>query len=441
MSPYPHPVFISRSNLTAILRDYDAFVQRLEKLNILEAYTLKPLLDGKAVAKALSATPGPWMKDALDVIMAWQLRNPDGKSAEEAIEEVRNSGLHGELTTDLISHFLRLTIRPFFLQNQHPAVTAQGRKVTTTVLPKKIELEKSDEEAKPWKSRESYAIDLLQWVVQNLDEESIERQWPLLVPPILSITDDIDTVFKAKGCAMLEILLKSTPPALLARTGLGQVFEEAIMPCLGYLPTLTPEKESIDLLMRAYPALIALSRTASPESPPAGSRKTAKDLGSERIAFLDTVLRKGIFGAYGHCSENVKITEALMKNFCLVNTELGIESVKHLKHTLPMLSEVLSQPFGSAYPPLLIAALQALQNVIVNGWPRIATNKGELLNGLTLCWLQSDDVQGHEKLRIRQESKTVIHMLRTVDRGEGLIEEDFRMLMNADSRLEGLFDT
>ncbi|KAF2771388.1 poly A polymerase C-terminal region-like protein [Teratosphaeria nubilosa] len=74
---------------SATERNYTSFVVHLRQLDILEAYSLKPLLDGKTLAKALSTPPGPWMKEALDVAMAWQLRHPNSTSTEEAIEEVR----------------------------------------------------------------------------------------------------------------------------------------------------------------------------------------------------------------------------------------------------------------------------------------------------------------------------------------------------------------
>lgn len=57
--------------------------------DLLDACDIKPLLDGKALSAALSTPPGPWMKDALDVVVAWQLRNPEVTDASAAIEAVR----------------------------------------------------------------------------------------------------------------------------------------------------------------------------------------------------------------------------------------------------------------------------------------------------------------------------------------------------------------
>ncbi|KAL1587396.1 hypothetical protein WHR41_03917 [Cladosporium halotolerans] len=84
-----------QDDVDATQRKYSTFVTHLRDLDILEAYSLKPLLDGKTLAKALSTPPGPWMKDALDVVMAWQLRHPDVKDPTEAIEEVKKHGQTG----------------------------------------------------------------------------------------------------------------------------------------------------------------------------------------------------------------------------------------------------------------------------------------------------------------------------------------------------------
>lgn len=421
----------------AHLSDFASFLIHVRDLGLMDAYTLKPLLDGKRLAKELSTKPGPWMKDALEVVMAWQLRNPDTATIEGAIEEMKNAKMHGELTASLITHFLRLTIRPLFSKNQHSAVTAQGRKVTTNVLPKNLSMDQRDEVTKPWKKDES-ALDLLRWILNSIDEKAVEQHWPLLLPPLLSITDDTDTRFKTQGCHLISLLLQHTPPSLLTRTGLSEVFEGALLPCLGYLPTLTPANESIALLSEAYPALISLSQTMQD---PGRRDSTNEDQTPRRIKLLDTVVRKGVLSAYVNCSENVDIVEVLLRNLGLLVNELGVESTKHIKHVLPMLSTVLSNPFGHAHPSSLLAATNALQSVILNGWPRMAVNKGEVLRGITLCWLHIHGEQSGELEAVRKELRKTVLMLKDAVGPDHGLQIDFRALSDADPRLADLFET
>lgn len=58
-------------------------------MDLLEAYQLKPLVDGKKLAKEFETEDGPWVGKALKVIIAWQLRTPDNLSPEAAISENR----------------------------------------------------------------------------------------------------------------------------------------------------------------------------------------------------------------------------------------------------------------------------------------------------------------------------------------------------------------
>lgn len=122
---------------------------------------------------------------------------------------------------------------------------------------------------------------------------------------------------------MLTLLLNITSSALLARTGLGEVFQDAVMPCLLYLPSLTPEDQSIELLTQAYPALITLGRVRYPSK--------EADFQS-KMKFLDQVFRKGVLGGYAHCSEkNVHVSRCLVDQMAIFIHEMGIWSVKHLK--------------------------------------------------------------------------------------------------------------
>lgn len=69
---------------------FAAFLSRFKGLNLLDAYLLKPIVGGKQIRRSLSAKDGPWLKCALDMVMAWQLRHPDETDPQCAINEVVN---------------------------------------------------------------------------------------------------------------------------------------------------------------------------------------------------------------------------------------------------------------------------------------------------------------------------------------------------------------
>lgn len=133
--------------------------------------------------------------------------------------------------------------------------------------------------------------------------------------------DDASTTYKIRGCAILTIFLKKVRPKLLGRTGLGEVFQEALTPCLLYLPELTPEPESLRLLTVVYPTILSLVRTRFAD---------AKDQRSKQKA-LDHIFRFGILKGYAQAGENVRIAEFLMRSMTNMVNEMGVASSRHLK--------------------------------------------------------------------------------------------------------------
>jgi hypothetical protein len=419
-------------------------------LGILDAYAFKPLMDGKALAKALKTPPGPWMKEALDVVMAYQLKYPDKANVEDAIAEVQASRQQsgnangsvngGELSSSLVRHFLTLTIRPLFAKARPTTVTDAGRKNTATVLPKKMAMQSMDESInKPWKNeREPYALDLLRWCVNALDESIVEEVWPQILPPILTLVDDWEAKYKTIGVKYVHELLKVTPPALLTKTGLGEVFEDALMPCLTFLPDITPEQESIPLLDAVYPTLLILAAVRYPQFPPAVSKYSSSDLARRRVKFLDTIIRKGVIYGYTYCSNYPRVTSALFKHLIPILNALGIESVKHLQYLLPILTETLSHPLAEAQVETLVSATRALQAVVLNGWPRMVEYRGEVLKGLTFAWVNVHALEDAEVETLRKEMKEAVKMLRYAVAEKVDFDVDCKKLTEADLQVEGL---
>lgn len=75
--------------IDAVQQDWHRFVDHLKRLDLLDAPSIKPLVDGRLLSKELGIKPGKWMAPALDICMAWQLRNPQETDPAAGIEEVR----------------------------------------------------------------------------------------------------------------------------------------------------------------------------------------------------------------------------------------------------------------------------------------------------------------------------------------------------------------
>ena len=392
--------------------------------------------------------------------MAWQLRNPEITDPTDAIEEVRTFDVisstptstkqdtnghvakkqkKGELTSALVSHFLRETLKPLFsLQAPNPELTAAGRKRIVKEATQDHDLD-FDDVKKPWKAAtNSWALELLSWCCRSVDAKLLEREWGFIIPPLLAVLDDTDTAIRAKGCNMLKSLLRDCPPALLKRTGLGPIFEESLYTSVSYLPSLTPEADSVVILDAALPALLELATVSHP-------RPSQDEHDPAMQKTLDAILRKGILQPYSHAGEHVRIAEVLLLHLPTILSALGIDSVKHLNTLIPMLSAVLSHPLSLGYPPLLLQAAIALQSVIANAWPRIDQWRGEIVKGLSVCWIRLEeeggDIDSKALDSICSELKTAATMLASVLGASDATSwgEDVAKLADVDARLKDLF--
>lgn len=143
----------------------------------------------------------------------------------------------------------------------------------------------------------------------------------MFLPVLLALVEDHETRVREKGLATLATFLSKCTLKTLRVTGIGHLFEEAVFPTLLFLPNLTPEQDSADLLRLAYPALLQLAEAdPDPQS-------------HQRRRLLDRLIRDGIMAGYLHASQYATIVQVLMRNMATTVSCLGIFSVKHLQVT------------------------------------------------------------------------------------------------------------
>lgn len=159
-----------------------------------------------------------------------------------------------------------------------------------------------------------------------MQESLISKHWPLFIPVLLSLLDDGATRVRSRGLWLLKIFLEKLPSEILCDTGLASVFEDAVFPTLHFLPTITPQMESIDLLRGTYGALRTLAGKVNARVRP-GTVKS----NTPRARLLDKIIREGIFSTYSHVGEYPGIMEILLQEAGGLVQEMGIYAVRHLK--------------------------------------------------------------------------------------------------------------
>lgn len=141
---------------------------------------------------------------------------------------------------------------------------------------------------------------------------------------MLTLLDDPTTSVRVKGLEILQELLSKTPDQLLNQTGLGEVFEHAVLPTLLFLPGLTPVKESLQLLPQAYAALFSIADVRFP----------VREDEIKKTEIYDRVMRLGVLQGFLHSKHNALIIEVLLQQMGLLVSRMGIYSVKYLKVSL-----------------------------------------------------------------------------------------------------------
>ena len=72
-----------------MFESYTSWLSQIESLQLLEVCSLKPLANGTDLQNALGANPGKWTKIATDMVIEWQLLNPEESDPEKAVAEVQ----------------------------------------------------------------------------------------------------------------------------------------------------------------------------------------------------------------------------------------------------------------------------------------------------------------------------------------------------------------
>ncbi|KAM3511166.1 hypothetical protein MY11210_005217 [Beauveria gryllotalpidicola] len=278
----------------------------------------------------------------------------------------------------IIGSVLQSHLRPLFSKSSS-SVTAEGRPALFRAPPPEVG---SHAQKAAWKEAGPHIVTtLFDWAVQASEPTTIKKHWPLYVPVLVTLAEDDDVAVRQRGVEILDVFLTKCPAEVLRTSGIDAVFRESVMPSLLFLPTLTPEADSVALLRAAYRALRTLALAA--DDPADGKRR----------ALLDRLLREGVLAGYFHASQHIRVVEVLMWAAAQIVEALQIYAVKHLQSLLDLFAPVLTDAFALAYPAAVVAAAQALNTTILNCWPRIVgtPHAEQILSVVSRCWINIHD--------------------------------------------------
>lgn len=158
----------------------------------------------------------------------------------------------------------------------------------------------------------------------------------------MTLLDSAETELKTRALRIFGAFWARCPPGLMDRVGLTSVFADAVFSAVLYLPSLTPEDESLLLLDAAYPALAQLAglSQAPPPSPlhdqPADQKEaervvTTPDLTAQQRKLLDKIVREGVMTGHFHARDYPRLTTLFCEELHILVSGMGILATKYLK--------------------------------------------------------------------------------------------------------------
>ncbi|KAI0486519.1 hypothetical protein F4859DRAFT_528235 [Xylaria cf. heliscus] len=346
------------------------------------------------------------------------------------------------ITEDVLTDFLR----PLFAKSRPATVTVSGR---PAAFPEPAPRYGQGDgfgsgedvvDAKPWKYKQRYAVTVFGWAVEITDTDLLQQHWPLYTPILLTLLDEPQpTSLKLHSLSIFRSFWNRCPEGLLSRTGLADVFEQAVFPTVLSLPSLTPEAESRALLGAAYPALFDMAGLQD-----SGDLEN-KGFSEAQRKLLDKIVREGIMTGYHHAKGHVQLVDLFCQTLGRLVDGMGIISVKYLKDMIPMISEILVDPFGTQYPPTLLSAIRLLQAVLRTCWPRVPYYCNEIIKISMLSWLNIEEEDSFPtkeptKAELKQQLIKTVEALCAIMAAAKLDMSDrVRPLITKDPQLRSLF--
>jgi hypothetical protein len=156
----------------------------------------------------------------------------------------------------------------------------------------------------------------------------------MFTPILLTLLDESQTDVKLRSLRIFNAFWLRCPAGLMEKVALDEVFADAVFPSSLYLPSLTLEDESIQLLNATYPALFQIAGLAFPEHL-IGNPTMRPTFSEKQKSLLDKIMLQGLVAGYNHASTHVRIVELICSRMESLINGMGIFGVRYLKVRRP----------------------------------------------------------------------------------------------------------
>ncbi|KZT12651.1 uncharacterized protein LAESUDRAFT_640616 [Laetiporus sulphureus 93-53] len=278
--------------------------------------------------------------------------------------------------TPLLEQVLTQHVKAVFQANPHPMLNVSTGRTRTRLMGGPLAT-LDHYGGQLWKARPG-AVNLVSWCVRHCDSVAYEKLWHLIIPPMMTILDDYEAMYKLQGIHIVAEMLVHVPADLLRRTGVDGLLFSSLKKCLTYLHN----SETPELIHQTVPTAISLIQlTTAPHS-------------AKRFEQLCEVLGDGIVGSvWIYATRESDAIEASVDVLPEAVQALDIGAARYLKAIIPQLVYTLvPMPENRASKQFQLSSLRAMCSVIRVCAPRMHKWKRIILEGTLKCWVSLVDI-------------------------------------------------
>ncbi|CAG8507883.1 1622_t:CDS:2 [Paraglomus brasilianum] len=337
------------------------------------------------------------------------------------------------LVETFVLNIMNKYIKPAFMRYSSEMNVGNGKSKTsirTTTRPsiaRKYELPAEDTS---WRVDIEPAARVIEWMVCRMRPPAINNMIQFLIPPTLTLLDNFDVTLKTRGITILDQILRKVNPTIIQRTGLGNVFYEAISACLMY----QSEVSHAQFLRPSYSAMLNLVSVAESRGSEAWFSKHEK------------ILRSHVLRGLVMAGDIIVIRRVLLEQIPVLVEYLDIVAVKYLKELVDAQCKTLEIPLdipgNDEIVEMHLSAAEGLQTTIRICWPRIPPYEGKILKAVVTSWkelyhFEADRDASMTINDLKNKLRNVCKLLKSTCTPNTTITKDFDALRRLDENVFG----
>ncbi|WWC88088.1 uncharacterized protein L201_002992 [Kwoniella dendrophila CBS 6074] len=272
------------------------------------------------------------------------------------------------------------TLKPYF--SSHPSLSTSTSRALNRPIGGEIDSKIDLHDNQPFKDPSSFSwgiINLLIYSINQLNQNEIENNIGMILPPTLILMDDWEPSYRFIGCKILHKWINKIDIEMIKRMGINKLLINSLIHSIS-LSSNPPLKGLLSITLNIID-------------------KFTLEKSKERIELYSEIIDKGIIQSWLYSPSGIEGRQVLINiNEMLIEMidVMGTGIIRWLKNIIPNLLQPLQYP--PTYPVLphyqsnlncLLIVMRAIRKT-----GRLERWRGQILNILCRLWVQMKEKRG-----------------------------------------------